>query len=194
MQHYRRRELSPVEVIDAHLQRIAALNPALSAYLTVTAEQARQEAKAAEADFVGAACAAPCMGFLMRQGHHRDGEHTHDARFSFFRDHIPPLTPIASCACATPAQFYWASASPTSSQQQTTTVNPHFGTAHNPWNIERITEDRAVGRQRASRQGSAALRSVQIPAGRYAIRLRFAASWASNRHMGAPASRAYVRT
>ena len=45
----RRRTLSPVELMDAVLARIEALNPRLNAYLTVDAEGAREQAKAAEA-------------------------------------------------------------------------------------------------------------------------------------------------
>jgi len=45
----RRRTLSPVEIMDAVLARIEALNPRLNAYLTVDAEGAREQAKAAEA-------------------------------------------------------------------------------------------------------------------------------------------------
>src|SRR5919108_2205766 len=45
----RRRTLSPVEIMDAVLARIEALNPRLHAYLTVDAERAREQAKAAEA-------------------------------------------------------------------------------------------------------------------------------------------------
>src|SRR5215472_6622669 len=45
----RRRTLSPVEIMDAVLARIEALNPRLNAYLTVDAERAREQAKAAEA-------------------------------------------------------------------------------------------------------------------------------------------------
>ena len=46
---YRSRELSPVEVTDAVLARIERLNPKLNAFLTVTADHAREQAKAAEA-------------------------------------------------------------------------------------------------------------------------------------------------
>jgi Asp-tRNA(Asn)/Glu-tRNA(Gln) amidotransferase A subunit family amidase len=45
----RRRTLSPVEIMDAVLARIEALNPRLNAYLTVDVERAREQAKAAEA-------------------------------------------------------------------------------------------------------------------------------------------------
>src|SRR5688572_26677885 len=45
---YRRRELSPVEVVDATLDRIERLNPTLNAYVTVTADLARDRARRAE--------------------------------------------------------------------------------------------------------------------------------------------------
>ena len=44
----RRRQLSPVEIMDAILARIETLNPRLNAYLVVDAERAREQAKAAE--------------------------------------------------------------------------------------------------------------------------------------------------
>lgn len=44
----RSRAVSPVEIADAVLQRIERLNPRLNAYLSVTADLARQQAKAAE--------------------------------------------------------------------------------------------------------------------------------------------------
>ncbi|MGH9792324.1 MAG: amidase family protein, partial [Candidatus Acidiferrales bacterium] len=43
-----KRKLSPVELVDAFLKRIEQLNPKLNAYITVTAESAREEARAAE--------------------------------------------------------------------------------------------------------------------------------------------------
>jgi Asp-tRNA(Asn)/Glu-tRNA(Gln) amidotransferase A subunit family amidase len=46
---YRSRELSPVEVTEAVLARIERLNPKLNAFLTVTADVAREQARASEA-------------------------------------------------------------------------------------------------------------------------------------------------
>jgi len=44
----RRKKVSPVEVVDAVLDRIEKLNPRLNAFVTVTDAAARREAKAAE--------------------------------------------------------------------------------------------------------------------------------------------------
>ena len=52
----RTRELSPVDVVEAHLARIEALNPRLFAFLEVTADAARRQAKAADAEIGRASC------------------------------------------------------------------------------------------------------------------------------------------
>ena len=43
-----RREISPVEAVDAYLERIHQVNPQVNAYITVCAEEARQAARQAE--------------------------------------------------------------------------------------------------------------------------------------------------
>lgn len=57
-----RRALSPVELADAVLQRIEQINPALNAYLTVTADLAREAARAAEARALDDALLGPLDG------------------------------------------------------------------------------------------------------------------------------------
>src|SRR5690348_8887655 len=45
----RTKDVSPVEIIDAYLERIERINPRINAYCTVVAEQARKGAAEAEA-------------------------------------------------------------------------------------------------------------------------------------------------
>jgi aspartyl-tRNA(Asn)/glutamyl-tRNA(Gln) amidotransferase subunit A len=52
----RARSLSPVELADAYLARIAAIDGQLNAYITVTADLARGQAKDAEAEIMRGAC------------------------------------------------------------------------------------------------------------------------------------------
>ncbi len=55
-------EVSPVEATEAYLQRIESLNSDIRAYLTVTAEQARQAASDAEAEIASGQYRGPLHG------------------------------------------------------------------------------------------------------------------------------------
>jgi aspartyl-tRNA(Asn)/glutamyl-tRNA(Gln) amidotransferase subunit A len=61
-QKFRLHQLSPVEVTDAYLARIEATEPRLHAYITVTAELARQAARDAEAEIMAGRWRGPFHG------------------------------------------------------------------------------------------------------------------------------------
>src|SRR5258706_7236508 len=56
------REISPVEIVDAYLRRIETLNPRLSAYLTLTADSAREEALRAGSEIAAGRWRGPLHG------------------------------------------------------------------------------------------------------------------------------------
>ena len=56
------REVSPVEATEAYLSRIEQVDPALNAYITVTADQARSEARQAEAEIAAGNYRGPLHG------------------------------------------------------------------------------------------------------------------------------------
>jgi len=58
----RRREISPVELVDAHLAKIERLNPQLNAFVHVDPERARREAAAAETAVVAGHELGPLHG------------------------------------------------------------------------------------------------------------------------------------
>src|SRR5260370_31803894 len=62
-QKLRAREVSPVEVTDAYLARIEEVDKKLNAYITVTADVAREAAKRAESEITaGESRGAPAAG------------------------------------------------------------------------------------------------------------------------------------
>src|SRR6185436_9337519 len=58
----RDRSLSPVELTEAYLDRIAAIDGQLNAYITVTADHARRQAREAEGELASGACRGPLHG------------------------------------------------------------------------------------------------------------------------------------
>ena len=58
----RTRKLSPVEYTDALLKRVAALDPQINAFITVTADLARQQARQAEAEIMAGRYRGPLHG------------------------------------------------------------------------------------------------------------------------------------
>src|SRR5687767_466174 len=82
--------LSPVELVDELLQRIARLNPLLSAYLTVVEPEVRAAARAAETAVVQGAVLGPLHGVPVAV---KDLEFTKGIRTTggslVFRDFMP---------------------------------------------------------------------------------------------------------
>jgi len=58
----RARQISPVELVDAHLAKIEKLNPVLNAFVQVDSEWARQEARSAESAMANSAPPGPLHG------------------------------------------------------------------------------------------------------------------------------------
>src|ERR1700689_2382394 len=58
----RKKKISPVELVDAHLAKIERLNPTLNAFVQVDAERARQAARHAESADTSEAMLGPLHG------------------------------------------------------------------------------------------------------------------------------------
>ncbi|MYG74713.1 MAG: Asp-tRNA(Asn)/Glu-tRNA(Gln) amidotransferase GatCAB subunit A, partial [Acidobacteria bacterium] len=58
----RSRELSPVDIVDAHLAHIEAVDPALNSFITVTGDHARERARVAEAEIAAGGWLGPLHG------------------------------------------------------------------------------------------------------------------------------------
>ena len=64
----RTKQLSPVELVEAHLARIDAINPTLNAYCTVIAEAARAAAHEAETAVMRGESLGPLHGVPFQHG------------------------------------------------------------------------------------------------------------------------------
>jgi aspartyl-tRNA(Asn)/glutamyl-tRNA(Gln) amidotransferase subunit A len=168
----RRKQVSPVEIVEALLNRIERLNPRLNAYCVVTADAARTAARAAEAavlrgDPLGPLCGVP---FSVK-----DLVLTRGVRTAFgsriYEHHIPdedaPVVERLIAAGAvmvgktTTPEFGWKGA----------TDSPLTGISRNPWDLTKTPGGSSGGAAAAVAAGLAPLAvgtdgggSIRIPA------------------------------
>lgn len=131
----RARRLSPVELTALYLERIQKLNPALNAYMTITEGQARQDARAAEKEIARGKYRGPLHGIPVSI---KDNLATRGVRTTAGSKVLADWTPAEDATVVARLKaagaimlgktnmHEWASGG--------TTINPFFGTTHNPWN------------------------------------------------------------
>lgn len=136
----RRRTISPVEVVEAYLNRIEELNPRLSAYLTLTGDSALEEAKRAEVEIAAGHWRGPLHGIPYGA---KDIFETAGVRTTHGSSFFPNFIPERDAECITRLRNAGAVILGKTLTHEfaaaTTTINPHYGTARNPWNLDRIT-------------------------------------------------------
>src|SRR5215469_10784530 len=86
----RARRVSPMEVVERCLQRIEKFNPKLNAFITVLAEQAREQARLAENEIKAGNCRGPLHGIPVgiKDFYDTAGVRT-TAAFEYFKDRVP---------------------------------------------------------------------------------------------------------
>ncbi len=135
----KRKKVSPVEVVDAVLDRIARLNPTLNAIVTLTDEAARREAKAAERALMRRSAR---LGLLHGVPFTvKDLIITKGVRTTFgtplYRDNVPAEdAPSVARLKAAGAILLGKTNTPTFGWVGITD-NLVFGVSRNPWNLER---------------------------------------------------------
>ena len=169
----RRKKVSPVEAVDAVLERIARVNPALNAFVTLTDEPARRQARAAERALTRrGATLGPLHGVPFSV---KDLVITKGVRTTFgtplSRDHVPVEdAPIVARLRAAGAIMLGKTNTPTFGWIGAT-HNLLFGATRNPWNLERTPGGSSGGASAAAAAGFGPLHvgtdgggSIRIPA------------------------------
>jgi len=142
---YRRRKLSPVELTQFLLDRIARLNPRLNAYLTLNPEMALKDAAAAES----ALCAnsrrkssrdlGPLHGIPISL---KDNLYTAGLRTTggsgFLRDFLPLQDAAVVTSLKNSGAVLVGKTNLHEFAYGVTSNNPHFGPVRNPWDLDRI--------------------------------------------------------
>ncbi len=169
----RRRKVSPVEVVNAILSRIDRLNPHLNAYVTLTADQARRDARAAERALgKRGVTLGPLHGVPFSV---KDLVITKGVRTTFgtplYRDNIPTEdAPIVARMKAAGGIMLGKTNTPTFGWIGAT-HNLLYGITRNPWNLDRTPGGSSGGASAAAAAGLGPLHvgtdgggSIRIPA------------------------------
>jgi aspartyl-tRNA(Asn)/glutamyl-tRNA(Gln) amidotransferase subunit A len=150
----RDRELSPVEVTDAILERIARLNPALNAFITVTADASRRRAREAEAEIARGQYRGPLHGIpiSLKDLYLTEGIRTTGGS-KILADYIPTESSTVARRLDEAGSILLGKTNLHEFAYGTTTINPHHGTTRNPWDLERITAGSSGGTAAATAAG-----------------------------------------
>jgi len=128
------KRLSPIELTRASLARIERLEPSLHAFITITAELAMEQAKAAEREIMNGQYRGPLHGIpiTLKDLYYTKGVRT-TAGSRILADFVPAhdatsvvrLRDAGAVLLGKTNLHEWACG--------VTTDNPFFGTCHNPW-------------------------------------------------------------
>lgn len=136
---YARRELSPVEVVDALLARIETVEPAVHAFTTVTAERAREAARAAERAY-GEGTARPLEGVPLGVKDLFDSAGVRTTYGSpMFDDHVPDADAESLRRALAAGAILIGKTATHEFAWGITSVNFHQGSPSNPWARERMS-------------------------------------------------------
>ncbi|TGL96291.1 amidase [Leptospira barantonii] len=150
----RSRKVSPVTIVSDCLERIERLNPRLNAFITVTAEQALQEAELAEREIEKGNWKGPLHGVPIgiKDMFDTAGIKT-TAAFVHFQNRIPKRDAIAVIRLKEAGAIVIGKTNQHELAAGTTSIQSHYGTVHNPWNPNYIAGGSSGGSAAAVASG-----------------------------------------
>ncbi len=164
--------VSPVEVVDAVLARIAELQGTVNAFVTVCGDDARTAAKEAEAALSKGEAAGALAGIPYSL---KDLVPTKGVRTTFgsavFADHVPGRDAVAAARLKAAGGILLGKTTTSAFGHKAVTTSLVSGVSRNPWNLERTCGGSSGGGAAAVASGQGPLAvgtdgggSVRIPA------------------------------
>ena len=136
----RAKQLSPIDVTEQALARIEQANPRLNAFWTVTADLARDQARAAETEITKGEYRGPLHGVPVGL---KDLIHTRGVRTTFgskiTRDFVPDADATVVERLREAGAVLLGKTALHEFAYGISNDNPHFGPTRNPWNPERVS-------------------------------------------------------
>jgi aspartyl-tRNA(Asn)/glutamyl-tRNA(Gln) amidotransferase subunit A len=167
----RKKEVSPVEVVEAHLTRIEAVEPDLNSFITLLAEQAMKRAKEAEREIQAGRTRGPLHGipiglkdlFYVKGVRNTSGSKIFDRFIPDYDSTVALRLREAGAILLGKLNLHQFAYGPTGE-------NPDYGNMHNPWSLERIPGGSSGGSASATASGQCTLAmgtdtggSIRIP-------------------------------
>ena len=168
----RTREISPVEVTDAYLERIDEFRERLLAYITVNREDARTAARNAEAELMAGDWRGPFHGvpIALKDLCYTRGVLTTGGS-KILADFVPDFDCTVWARLREAGAVLLGKLNLHEFASGATNTNPHWGTCRNPYNLERIPGGSSggsgaaiVSRTAAATIGTDTGGSIRIPA------------------------------
>jgi aspartyl-tRNA(Asn)/glutamyl-tRNA(Gln) amidotransferase subunit A len=136
----RRREISPVDLVEAALARIDRASSRLNVFLTVLAEDARRQARKAEGEIRRGRARGPLHGIpvSLKDNFWTRGIRT-TAGSKILADWVPDADSDAAKSLARAGAILLGKTNMHEFAYGITGENPHYGSSRNPWAPERIS-------------------------------------------------------
>ncbi len=165
-------EITPIDLVDAYLGEIETRNEQLNAYVTVTADEARTEAKALTDELAKTGPRGPLHGIPFAV---KDLMDTKGVRTTYgsalFRDHVPTEDAEPVRRLREAGAILLGKTNTHEFACGATTNNPHYGPTHNPWKHGHVPGGSSGGSAAAVAAGLAPLAtgsdtggSIRMPA------------------------------
>ena len=166
------KKVSPVALTERYLERIERLNPLLNAYVSVTADQALQDARTAEREIAAGKCRGPLQGipFSIKDNIATQAVRT-TAGSKILAEWVPDFDATAVARLRQAGAIILGKTNMHEWAAGSTTINPFYGTTRNPWEPTRISGGSSGGSAAAiaaslclASLGTDNMGSVRIPA------------------------------
>jgi aspartyl-tRNA(Asn)/glutamyl-tRNA(Gln) amidotransferase subunit A len=135
----RKKQISPVELTGFFLERIARLEPKLNAFITVTADLARKQARQAEREILRGKYRGPLHGIPISL---KDLFFTAGIRTTggsrILRNFVPDQNAVVVDRLLEAGAVLLGKTNLHEFAYGVTSDNPHYGPVHNPWDLKRV--------------------------------------------------------
>lgn len=136
----RRRKISPVELLNATLERIERLNPELNAFITVAAERALEDARRAQREIARGKNRGPLHGIPLPIKDNIETQGIRTTAGSKILSHfVPDRDADVVSALRQAGAVIIGKTNLHEFAYGITNENPHYGAARNPWDNTRVS-------------------------------------------------------